>query len=122
MFVSPHALVGTLEDACAVLGGTRQCCLARELTKAHEELWRSSLSEALQEFCERQPRGEFTVVIQGREEQLNDGRQVSDEDILAALQEACASGVSPSKAAKSVAEALNVPRKRAYSLSLQLQE
>lgn len=39
-YVPPHALVAVMEDAGAVLGGGRRCCVARELTKMHEEFHR----------------------------------------------------------------------------------
>ena len=107
-----------LKDACDVLGAERRCCLARELTKTHEELWRSTLSDALEEFTTRGPRGEFTVVIEGRGEV--EEVVVEDEEIFAALRAAVATGVAPSQAAKDVAAALGVPKKRTYNLSLQL--
>jgi 16S rRNA (cytidine1402-2'-O)-methyltransferase len=39
-YVPPHALLAVLEDAAAELGAGRRCCLARELTKLHEEFHR----------------------------------------------------------------------------------
>jgi 16S rRNA (cytidine1402-2'-O)-methyltransferase len=118
-FVSPHALLGALEDAVAVFGGERRCCLARELTKTHEEFWRSSLSESLVEFKERGPRGEFTLVIEGSAggEQ---GEEATDEEVLAVLKQLIEEGTAPSQAARQVALDLNVNKKRVYALSLQL--
>ena len=116
-FVSPHALLNALEDACSVFGPERRCCLARELTKTHEEFWRSSLKDALDEFRERGPRGEFTLVIEGSSGEVAES---TDEEIVAALKQAVDDGVSPSQAARQVATDLNVPKKRVYNLSLQL--
>jgi 16S rRNA C1402 (ribose-2'-O) methylase RsmI len=57
--VAPHDLLDTLRDTAAVLGGNRRCCVARELTKLHEELWRGTLAEAAAAFKRReQIRGE----------------------------------------------------------------
>lgn len=39
-YAPPHGLLATLEDMCAVLGGSRRVCVAREITKRHEEMWR----------------------------------------------------------------------------------
>jgi 16S rRNA (cytidine1402-2'-O)-methyltransferase len=39
-YVPPHGLLAVLADAAAVLGGGRRCCVARELTKLHEEFSR----------------------------------------------------------------------------------
>jgi 16S rRNA (cytidine1402-2'-O)-methyltransferase len=119
-FVSPHALLGALEDAVAVFGADRRCCLARELTKTHEEFWRSSLNEALVEFKERGPRGEFTLVIEGNDGTEGQGEEATDEEVLAVLKQAIEEGVPPSQAARQVALDLNVNKKRVYALSLQL--
>jgi 16S rRNA (cytidine1402-2'-O)-methyltransferase len=58
MYVGPHHLVATLKDCVAVMGGARRCCVAREMTKMHEEFWRGTLDEALAEFSARRVRGE----------------------------------------------------------------
>jgi len=118
-FVSPHALLGALEDAVEVFGGERRCCLARELTKTHEEFWRSSLSESLVEFKERGPRGEFTLVIEGSAGGEK-GEDATDEEVLAVLKQLIEEGTAPSQAARQVAFDLNVNKKRVYALSLQL--
>jgi hypothetical protein len=58
VYVAPHDLLDTLRDTVAVLGGARRCCVARELTKLHEEFWRGSLVAAADAFAHRQIRGE----------------------------------------------------------------
>ncbi|MDD4932721.1 MAG: 16S rRNA (cytidine(1402)-2'-O)-methyltransferase [Methylacidiphilaceae bacterium] len=63
-FESPHRLRRSLEDAAAVLG-SRKICLARELTKKFEEVLRGSAEALLAAFREREPRGEFCVVVEG---------------------------------------------------------
>ncbi len=62
LYESPHRVRATLTDALAVLGD-RQIAVCRELTKLHEEIWRGSLSAAIEHYVE--PRGEFTLVIEG---------------------------------------------------------
>ena len=62
-FESPHRLVGTMEDLLDVLGD-RRIAVCRELTKLHEEIFRGRISEAM--GCFEEPRGEFTLVIEGR--------------------------------------------------------
>lgn len=63
VYESPHRLHATLEDALEALGD-RRIAVCRELTKLHEEIWRGSISGAIDRFAE--PRGEFTLVIEGR--------------------------------------------------------
>lgn len=102
------------------------CCLARELTKRHEEFWRGSLEGALAEFAERGPRGEFVLLVEGAGEGSAPagaaGGPAGEEQILAALRQAVAAGESPSSAAKSVAARLGASRRLCYQLSLSLEE
>ena len=56
LYVPPHKLAATLADAAAALGPERRCCVARELTKVHQEAWRSTLAEAAAEFAQRRVR------------------------------------------------------------------
>ncbi len=63
LFESPHRIGAFLEDAAAVLG-SRRACVARELTKLHEEVARGSLEELAERFRDG-ARGEITVVIEG---------------------------------------------------------
>ena len=64
-FESPHRLLPTLEDLKEVLGD-RRIAIGRELTKIHEEVFRGRISEAIEHF--KEPRGEFTLVIEGKAE------------------------------------------------------
>lgn len=119
LYVAPHDLLTVLADVEAVLGPQRKCCVARELTKFHEEYWRSTCQAAREEFERRGAvKGEIVVVVEGA---AAEQEEASDEAIVAALQEACTEGQSPSQAAKTVAADLKISRKRAYALSLKLE-
>ncbi|MEP7199462.1 MAG: 16S rRNA (cytidine(1402)-2'-O)-methyltransferase [Chloroflexota bacterium] len=63
-YEAPHRVVESLRDAHETWG-ERPVCVARELTKLHEELFRSTLADAIAHFTARAPRGEFTLVIGG---------------------------------------------------------
>jgi 16S rRNA (cytidine1402-2'-O)-methyltransferase len=62
---SPYRIVESLEDILSGLGD-RQICVAREMTKMFEEFWRGPVSSALEHFKSQAPRGEFTLVIEGK--------------------------------------------------------
>lgn len=62
-FEAPHRLLETLRDALEIFGD-RKVAVCRELTKVHEEVFRGKLSQAIEYFG--QPRGEFTLVIEGK--------------------------------------------------------
>jgi len=62
MFEAPHKLVRTLGEMKDVFGDI-DIVLARELTKVHEEMWRGQISEALEKFEKKDPKGEFVVMF-----------------------------------------------------------
>lgn len=64
LYASPHRIAATLEALREVLGD-RDVVIGREMTKLHEEIFRGTVSEAIDHF--QKPRGEFTVVVAGVE-------------------------------------------------------
>lgn len=65
-FESPHRLIPFLQ-AVMELFGNRRIAVARELTKKFEEVFRGNVSQAIEKFQAVLPRGEFTVVIAGKD-------------------------------------------------------
>lgn len=64
-YESPHRLRKSLKQLCEVFGNGRPACLARELTKIHEEYIRGTLSEILSTVNEHEPRGECILIVGG---------------------------------------------------------
>lgn len=69
-FVGPHHVAKVLADILEVMGD-RQACMAREMTKLHEEYARGSVSELLRVTSARPPRGEVTLVVAGSRPQAS---------------------------------------------------
>jgi 16S rRNA (cytidine1402-2'-O)-methyltransferase len=65
-FESPKRVVNFLSDAIEVLGESRLIAICREMTKAHEEVFRGSLGEALLWANSKEMLGEFTIVLSGQ--------------------------------------------------------
>ena len=65
IYEAPHKLKRTLNDLLEYLGD-RTVTLARELTKIHEEIVRTTLGEAVKKYADNEPRGEFVVIISGK--------------------------------------------------------
>lgn len=63
LFESPNRLVRLLEDLDRLCDSERGVCVAREVTKVHEEFVRGTISEVLDCFREHAPRGEVTIVV-----------------------------------------------------------
>lgn len=66
MYEAPHHLKATLKELLSALGD-RKITLCRELTKKFEEADRTSISEAIAYYEMHDPRGEYVLVIEGRD-------------------------------------------------------
>lgn len=63
-YEAPHRLVNTINELYSVLGD-RRICVARELTKLNEEILSTTLSEFAQKLAEKEPRGEYVLILEG---------------------------------------------------------
>ena len=116
-YEAPHRLRQTLQDLADVLGKDRQLVLARELTKLYEEFWRGKIEEAIAHYTEREPQGEFTLVVAGFPHDLP---QLSEAELKAELQQIMAQGISRSQASRQLAKLTSLPRRQLYQLALSL--
>jgi 16S rRNA (cytidine1402-2'-O)-methyltransferase len=109
-FEAPHRTHTTLAAMAEAFGGTRRGAVCRELTKTHEEVRRSTLTE-LVAWAEPGVRGEVTIVLAGAEQP----EAVTDPAALAALvaQEE-SDGVSRRDAILEVARRSGVPKRVVY--------
>ncbi len=116
VFESPHRLRQTLADIQSAWGD-RRIAVCRELTKAFEEIFRGTLSQARGHFTE--PRGEFTVVLEGASDPAP---AASLEQAAADLRGLRASGVSGRDAVRQVAKATGLPHRDVYRLWLEREQ
>ncbi len=76
-YESPYRVVKTLTQFKETFGGERPVSVSRELTKMFEETVRGTLDEAIAHFTEREPKGEFVIVLAGSERK---GKRTVDDD------------------------------------------
>ncbi|MEY4164627.1 MAG: hypothetical protein RL419_469 [Actinomycetota bacterium] len=114
LYEAPHRIERTLTDLAEACGPNRLVCLGRELTKMHEELWRGTLAEAVERTRTTEPRGEFVLVLEGTRAITAD---VTDADIVKALNDRRGVGLSTRDSVDEVSTVLNVSRKRVYDLA-----
>ncbi len=100
-YEAPHKLLNTLSDMLESFGD-RKIAIVRELTKIHEEVKRTTLSEAVEFYKENQPKGEFVLVIGGVEKTETE-RVYTLEDAAEIAREKIEAGMSSSEAAKAAA-------------------
>lgn len=99
-YEAPHKLAATLSDMLATWGD-RRIALVRELTKIHEEVIRTTLSEATQRYADGGAKGEFVVVIEGAPAPQKSEYDL--EDAVAMARGSLENGLSASEAAKQAA-------------------
>ncbi len=66
-YESPHRVVKALQQFVEVFGADRPVAVCREISKLHEEIVRGTMAEALAHFTANAPRGEFVIVVGGKE-------------------------------------------------------
>jgi 16S rRNA (cytidine1402-2'-O)-methyltransferase len=117
LYESPHRLRATLPDLANSLGANRPIVIARELTKLHEEFWRGTIGEALAHYKQKEPRGEFTLVIAGSQAEIP---VFSEDNLKAELLQIMAQGVSRSQASRQLAQITKLSRRQLYQLALSI--
>jgi len=65
-YESPHKLLKTLSQFAEYFGADRQISVSRELTKLYDETLRGSVTEVLDKFEKKPPKGELVVVVAGK--------------------------------------------------------
>jgi 16S rRNA (cytidine1402-2'-O)-methyltransferase len=66
LYESPYRLVKALQQLAEVCGADRQACVSREITKLHEEIKTSPLSELIAHFSAKTVKGEIVIVVAGK--------------------------------------------------------
>lgn len=115
-YEAPHKLLTTLSDMAEVFGGDRPLSLCRELTKLHEEVVRTTLSEALERYTENPPKGEFVLIVAGAKPEEKE--IPSETDAAARLAELIAQGLSRKDAVKQAAKELGLSKNAVYEIAL----
>ena len=110
-YEAPHRIEKMLK-ACLEVLGDRECSLARELTKVHEEFLRGKISEILEVASEL--KGEMVLVVEGNHEEPS--AAIDAGFIIASVNEAIASGKSKSDAVKEIAKKYNLSKNKVYDL------
>ena len=116
LFESPRRVAATIADLAGALGGERRVAVARELTKKFEEVWRGTLADAVDHLAEREPMGEYVLVVEG----APDREPATESDVEDALRARLAAGVSRKEAVAEVAADLDVPKRQVYDAALRL--
>lgn len=115
-YEAPHKLPQTLRDMYQCWGN-RRLSIVRELTKLHEEVIRTTLSEAAEKYTDGSVKGEIVLVIEGCTEEP--AAESTLEEAVQTARDLIASGLSPSDAAKESARLTGFKKGDIYKRILQ---
>jgi len=113
-YEAPHrvsAAVGAMRDVL----GDRPVTLLREMTKLHEEVGRTTLSELARHLQDTPPRGEYTLVVAGRGHASPAAPETEPGDLKRQYEALVRDGVDPKEALKVLARRTGRPRREIYA-------
>ena len=113
---APHKLRPTLADMAEIFGAERKIALCRELTKLHEDTMRTTLGEAVSWYESNEPRGEYVLVVAGREK--SDAPAVTLKDAVQMVLRKKAEGMKMKEAVRQVADDTGIARNELYDAAL----
>ena len=116
LFEAPHRVRQTVADLSASLGPRRVVAVARELTKVFEEVWRGTLSQAVEHLASADPRGEYVLVVAG----APPPEAPTDDEVEHALRARLDAGADKKSAIAEVASELKVPKRQVYETATRL--
>ena len=114
-YEAPHKLRTTLDDLTAAFGADRSITLCRELTKLHEEIWKTTLGEAVEHYRAAEPRGEYVLVMAGAPAGVAEEEELTLEQAAQRAFALTIEGFSASAAAKLLRRAPPIPRAKCTS-------
>ncbi len=117
IYEAPHKLMGTLSDLKGTFGGERELSLCREITKIHEETLRTTIDGALEYYSNIAPRGEYVLVIKGKEKSTE--QEMTLSQALERLEFYRGEGKSLKQAAKLASEDTGYSKNTLYNAAVE---
>ena len=119
-YEAPHKLKTTLSDLSKYFGEDRGIALCRELTKLNEEICRTTIGSAIKFYEERDPRGEYVLIVAGNNKA--EDKPNYPEDPTEHVSQLIDSGMSKMDAIKAAAKARGVAKNDIYSLIMKKED
>ncbi|MBR4111908.1 MAG: 16S rRNA (cytidine(1402)-2'-O)-methyltransferase [Ruminiclostridium sp.] len=113
-YEAPHKLVYTLTDMLEAFGD-RKIALCRELTKIHEEVLRGTISEMIEYYKEKSPKGEYVLIIEGASEEETT-EEITLEKACEMAEKLISDGKKASDACKEIAKLTGFAKSEIYNV------
>ena len=120
IYEAPHHLKKTLQELQDVLGD-RSISIVKEITKLHENVFKTTLEEAVIYYEENEPKGEYVLVIEGLDREVIEEEKRSEFESLSVeehLQMYIDRGIDKKEAMKLVAKDRGVSKRDIYNLTM----
>lgn len=120
LYEAPHRLKKTITELVPILGN-RKLTVVKELTKLHENVFLTTLEEALDYYQENEPRGEFVLVIEGKKlEEIKKEKEAffQEMDVNEHMKIYLDKGMDKKEAMKAVAVDRGIPKREVYKMLL----
>ncbi len=121
VYEAPHHLKKTLKDLREVLGGTRSLTIVKELTKVHEKAMKITFDEALMLYEEKEPKGEYVLVIDGKdykEIEKEEAKKWEELSVPEHMEMYMSEGMDKKEAMKRVAKDRGVGKREIYKMMI----
>jgi 16S rRNA (cytidine1402-2'-O)-methyltransferase len=115
LYEASHRIIDTLKELAEVFG-SRECVIARELSKLYETYLRGKLSD-LAYASDMETRGEFVILIEGRKEQ-----PLTDAELIRIISDEAKQGIALKELSSKVSDITGINRNRIYKLALALKK
>lgn len=113
---APHKLCRTLSDLAEHFGADRKISLCRELTKLNEQIFRTTLGEAIEHYSKVEPKGEYVLVLDGYKGEIKTELSMSPTEAVSYYEE---QGMSRNEAIKAAAKKVGLSRNELYKIMLE---
>ena len=110
-YEAPHKLANTLQDFYSAFGD-RKLTIARELTKVHEEIIRTTTAKAAEQFADGSLKGEIVLILEGKK--TKESSEITLEEAVAYAHKLIDGGMRPTDAAKEAAAMAGMKKNDIY--------
>lgn len=117
-YETPHRIAKSLADCLEILGN-RKACIAREMTKLHEETICENLQNLSNQFSTQKTKGEIVLVIDRKRAESGERRAESEKSIAERVKELETEGIDHKKALKLAAKEFGLSKSKAYKILLE---
>lgn len=124
LYEAPHRLVRTLKDMTSIGMQSRRVAFCREMTKKFEEVRIMTIEEAIVQYSEKSPKGEFVLVVEKNPngERKNGESPLSEEEVEEKILSLFRAGFSTKDISSELGKTLVIPKKEAYRKVLDVLE